>query len=422
MAVIGATGIEPVNFLEQYAKGLQVGAGRRQLERQEIDRIKAAEQQRTMNELYAQSLGAGGALDTNALVRGMARQGLGSAIPDFMAGQAEIAQKTAAAAKSTEEANKMFWETSRNQLALIPDNDQTAYQAWATNMVRRAPWTADLLPETIDKASKDRLLMTADMALPKGEVRDIGGGAGTINPYTGQLIGTPVENIPEPETVVQQKERVARAGAPKTVIGGTGEFGKAIAGGGGEEIVRSREQASSALASINNTQSLLPLVSSPEFISGTLGDARLAVAKALNLPGATETQAYFSGIGRDVAEIIKAFGAGTGLSDADREFAKGIAGGNINLTGPAIRKILWLNANYNNERIKRYNQRVAEIAANPLTDQTTRQQLAVLHAPIPMGDIGPRPVMSKDEAKLLPPGTQFIMPDGGVYRVPQKKK
>jgi hypothetical protein len=83
---------------------------------------------------------------------------------------------------------------------------------------------------------------------------------------------------------------------------------------------------------------------------------------------------------------------------------------------------LWLNANYNNERIKRYNQRVAEIAANPLTDQTTRQQLAVLHAPIPMGDIGPRPVMSKDEAKLLPPGTQFIMPDGGVYRVPQKKK
>jgi len=422
MAVIGATGIEPVNFLEQYAKGLQVGAGRRQLERQEIDRIKAAEQQRAMNELYAQSVRPGGGLDANALVRGMAQQGMGSAIPDFMAGQAEIAQKTAAAAKSSEEADKMFWETSRNQLALIPDNDQTAYQAWATNMVRRAPWTADLLPETIDKASKDRLLMTADMVLPKGEKVDLSGGTAFFNPYTREQIGTTIMNVPKSPEVLAQEIEKARAGAPTTVIGGTGEFGKAIAGGGGEEIVRSREQASSALASINNTQSLLPLVSSPEFISGTLGDARLAVAKALNLPGATETQAYFSGIGRDVAEIIKAFGAGTGLSDADREFAKGIAGGNINLTGPAIRKILWLNANYNNERIKRYNQRVAEIAANPLTDQTTRQQLAVLHAPIPMGDIGPRPVMSKDEAKLLPPGTQFIMPDGGVYRVPQKKK
>jgi hypothetical protein len=167
---------------------------------------------------------------------------------------------------------------------------------------------------------------------------------------------------------------------------------------------------------------LLPLVSSPEFISGTLGDARLAVAKALNLPGATETQTYFSGIGRDVAEIIKAFGAGTGLSDADREFAKGIAGGDIKLTAPAIRKILWLNANYNNQRINRYNQRVAEIAANPLTDEATKQQLAVLHGPIEMANVGPRPVMSKDEARLLPPGTEFVMPDGAVYRVPQKQK
>jgi hypothetical protein len=218
MAVIGATGIEPVNFLEQYAKGLQVGAGRRQLERQEIDRIKAAEQQRAMNELYAQSMGAGGVLDTNALVRGMARQGLGSAIPGFMAGQAEIAQKTAAAAKSTEEANKMFWETSRNQLALIPDNDQAAYQAWATNMVRRAPWTADLLPETLNAARKKRLLMTADMALPKGEVQDIGGGTATINPYTGEQIGSTIANVPDPELVTQSKIRVAQAGAPITKI------------------------------------------------------------------------------------------------------------------------------------------------------------------------------------------------------------
>jgi hypothetical protein len=228
MAVIGATGIEPVNFLEQYAKGLQVGAGRRQLERQEIDRIKAAEQQRTMNELYAQSLGAGGALDTNALVRGMARQGLGSAIPEFMAGQAEIAQKTAAAAKSTQEADKMFWETSRNQLALIPDNDQTAYQAWAANMVRRAPWTADLLPATLDKANKQRLLMTADMALPKGEKVERGGGTEFRNPYTGEPIGSIIMNVPESPEVFAQDVARATAGAPRTSISTKGDTAEEV--------------------------------------------------------------------------------------------------------------------------------------------------------------------------------------------------
>lgn len=422
MAVIGATQLQPVNFLEEYAKGLQVGAGRRQLERQEIDRIKAAEQQRALNELYSRALGPTGQVDVNQLYRNLATQGMGGMIPGFQAQAAETAQKSAAAGKSMAETDKIFWETSRNELASIPDNNQAAYQAWANRIVERAPWTAQMLPPILTPQTKQQLLMTADAALPKGEKVDLGGGTVFANPYTGTPIGGTILNIPDPEDVAAQKERRARAGAPTTVIGGQGEFGKAIAGGGGEEIVKSREQASSALASINNIQTLLPLVSSPEFISGTLGDARLAVAKALNLPGATETQVYFSGIGRDVADIIKAFGAGTGLSDADREFAKGIAGGDIKLTGPAIRKILWLNANYNNERIKRYNQRVSEIASNPMTDDATRQQLAVLHAPIQTADVGPRPVMSKDEAKLLPPGTQFVMPDGAVYRVPEKKK
>lgn len=51
MAVIGATQIDPVNFLGEYAKGLQVGAARRELEQQQVDRIKAAQQQDFLNTL-----------------------------------------------------------------------------------------------------------------------------------------------------------------------------------------------------------------------------------------------------------------------------------------------------------------------------------------------------------------------------------
>lgn len=384
---------------------------------------QAAAQREALNELYAQATDPRtGQVNMNALYSGLAQRRMGSIIPGMQQAQADIAFKQGQAAKQIEEADKIFWDGARNQLATIPDNDQLAYRTWASRVVQRAPWAAQYLPETLTKDSKRQLLMTAEAALPKGVEVQRGGGTGFYDPFTGSQIGATIENIPEPPAVLAQKEQIARAGKSDVIIGGEGEFGKKIAGGAAEDITAARQSATAASSSINNIQSLLPLVSSPQFISGTLGDARLAVAKALNLPGATETQVYFSGIGRDVADIIKSFGAGTGLSDADREFAKGIAGGDIKLSAPAIRKILWLNANYNNERIRRYNARVAEIAANPLTDQVSRQQLSILHAPIPMANIGPRPVMNIDEARLLAPGTEFVMPNGAVYRVPQKSK
>jgi hypothetical protein len=233
MAVIGATQIQPVNFLEEYAKGLQVGAGRRQLERQEIDRIKAAEQQRALNELYSRALGPTGQVDVNQLYRNLATQGMGGMIPGLQAQAAETAQKSAAAGKSMAEADKIFWETSRNELASIPDNNQAAYQAWANRIVERAPWTAKMLPPILTPQTKQQLLMTADAALPKGEVQDIRGGTAVINPYTGQQIGTTIKDVYDPITI-------ARAGAPKTSITNVQE--KAEAGEYGKFLQKSYEE------------------------------------------------------------------------------------------------------------------------------------------------------------------------------------
>jgi hypothetical protein len=116
----------------------------------------------------------------------------------------------------------------------------------------------------------------------------------------------------------------------------------------------SADSAAKMLGSINK---LKPLLSNPAFIAGTLGDARLVVAKALGLPGATDTQAYFAAVGEQVAERIKAFGAGTGLSDADREFAKQIAAGSIELTPAAIKKIIDINERSANELLDKYHER-----------------------------------------------------------------
>ena len=409
MAVIGATQLEPVNVLGSFVGGLEAGRTAAAQRQKEAEALRLQRQQEAVNAL----IGAG-ALETaegrNALAR--------------MPGGFEVL-------KGYGESQESLGKGMEAQTKGLSDRLQLWKRMLPADPVSAAQWVqsayADPIvgPELAKFGTREEVIAGIPSD-PANYMKWAEGVSMFADEYAKRRVPTAEAMLPytqpkSPEVLAQEVIK-ARAGAPTTVIGGAGKFGEAIAGGGGEEIVKGRQQASDALASINNIQTLLPLVSSPEFISGTLGDARLAVAKALNLPGATETQVYFSGIGRDVADIIKAFGAGTGLSDADREFAKGIAGGDIKLTGPAIRKILWLNANYNNERIKRYNQRVSEIASNPMTDEATRQQLAVLHAPIQMANVGPRPVMSKDEAKLLPPGTEFVMPDGAVYRVPQKNK
>ena len=90
-------------------------------------------------------------------------------------------------------------------------------------------------------------------------------------------------------------------------------------------------------------------------VTGKFGEFSLGARKVLSSLGlATEeqdelignTEAFFKFRGRAVAEIIKAFGAGTGLSDKDREYAEGIAGGSIVLEEISIAKLLELERKY----------------------------------------------------------------------------
>ena len=67
------------------------------------------------------------------------------------------------------------------------------------------------------------------------------------------------------------------------------------------------------------------------------------------------TQAYGAAMATEVARIIKAFGSGTGLSDADRTYAENAAGGKINMTREAINRILDINEKQSRWIIGRYN-------------------------------------------------------------------
>ncbi|OJU12264.1 MAG: hypothetical protein BGN85_09425 [Alphaproteobacteria bacterium 64-11] len=81
-------------------------------------------------------------------------------------------------------------------------------------------------------------------------------------------------------------------------------------------------------------------------ISGAGANMKIEALKwatALGIPvdpsAADNAQAFKAVMGQAVGKIIKQFGSGTGLSDADRQYAERIVGGDVTLDEPAIRRI-----------------------------------------------------------------------------------
>jgi hypothetical protein len=100
-----------------------------------------------------------------------------------------------------------------------------------------------------------------------------------------------------------------------------------------------------------------------------------------------------------VAQIIKNFGAGTGLSNKDLEFAEKMAGGNINLTTDAIKRIVRLNDEASKYVLKKYNTRRSELSRKDaeIADYYPEVRVAVREGTITSGpDKGRRVVEYSD--------------------------
>jgi hypothetical protein len=422
MAVIGATEMQPVNFLEQYAKGLEIGTARRALERQEVERIKAADQQAAINEMYRAAMQPGGAVDMNALYTMMAQRGMGGAIPGMQTQQADVAFKTAQAAKQQQEANTAFWAQSRDQLATIPDNDQAAYQAWATNVVQRAPWATQFLPATLNAESKRQLLMTADAALPKGTTTEVGGVIVTTDPYTGKKIG---------EVDYSAKEQEARrAGAASTKI---------------QNFLPASETAQVEFIK-EFRETYKQLKTSPTDVANLRRAAELAKTEARKYMG-TGGQAFLSaakflknrlGVDVDAKAIANAEEARTVLfqnvlnnlrkldaqPSQQQQFIMQEALGNLDTDPDALAQVVQVYEDVIRGRVEQHNREFAEMKANPNLASAFPYSLEIklperaAAPPPPAGTPGAGgqivDVKTVDDARKLAPGTRFRTPDGRI--------
>jgi hypothetical protein len=120
------------------------------------------------------------------------------------------------------------------------------------------------------------------------------------------------------------------------------EFQKA----GVENFVELHGKANESVQMLNNLNETEKLLENA--IVGPGADVNLFVRRlAMALGGdpdvaVSDTEAYLASSGKRVAQQIQAFGAGTGLSDADREFARQIVGGEKMVTPAAMKELLRL--------------------------------------------------------------------------------
>ncbi len=149
-----------------------------------------------------------------------------------------------------------------------------------------------------------------------------------------------------------------------------------LSGEMGKQLVDERKDVEGAVKALNNIKEAEQLVNSgiitgtgAEYLTnfGNFASSRLGIDTGRG--AVANTQAYAATMGNQVGQIIKQFGSGTGLSDADREYAEKIVGGKITLNEQAIRKLLAINKRAHENVIRNFNKKAEQVMKKKGSDQ-----------------------------------------------------
>ena len=194
----------------------------------------------------------------------------------------------------------------------------------------------------------------------------------------GQPSGVPVGGLAKPDilnTEVQEARRsVAAAGAPQINVGTEKRYSEAFAGKVADADISMRDAAIKAPDLADRANRVREVLVSGKVITGAGADYRLALGKALNLVGATDaetvsnTESLATSLAQNTLDAIKAsgLGAGSGFSNADRDFLEKAVGGKITLEAKTIEKLAELSHRAAAKPAERWNTRVRGIPASAL--------------------------------------------------------
>lgn len=173
---------------------------------------------------------------------------------------------------------------------------------------------------------------------------------------------------PESGKFVRASELGLRPAVQRQVVENIANFkSEKLAEAGIKHFSELHADTVTVVQSLNNIEEVLPLTD--EMIAGATAQPELFVRRikselsdflGLNPEDValTNTEQYIALAAPRVADIIKAFGAGTGLSDADREFANKAAAGDISMTVDSLQRILKILKKAGETKVEMYNQTV----------------------------------------------------------------
>jgi hypothetical protein len=153
------------------------------------------------------------------------------------------------------------------------------------------------------------------------------------------------------------------------------EFEKQLGKGQADKVLTSKASAEDA-AQILATNQVAKNLLDKGMLTGVGANFFTTLNQGLSQAGidfgladaAQNSQAFGALMAKNTATIIKNFGAGTGISDADRIYAKQAAAGDITMDENAIRKIINVNDRVARAAIAKHNRDVSSIKTNiPLT-------------------------------------------------------
>jgi len=266
---------------------------------------------------------------------------------------------------------------------VTPDVDLTAKRAaetdvsWNDEVALRLQTKANEAYANMDKEMGDRLAALAEVHKERAESLKESSGEedspwGTINPkdFTQESISAFENNFRKSgkwdRSILKPRDKGPDTKVDVTVNTGDGFWTK-VGEGAGKKLIERTDEAEGHIHSINTIHGARRMLDQGAFTGfGSkvyLGFGR--VLKAVGFDAASDpvanTEAYAAYTGNLVGQIIKQFGSGTGLSDADREYAQKIAAGDISLTEPALRKLLDLNEKASRIWLSRYKTQAAKV-------------------------------------------------------------
>lgn len=366
MPVIGATQLEPVNYLGQYLGGVEAARGMRRARMEEEAYVQAQEEKRAAAERDAQlrnflsTADLSSAETQNALMR--------------MPGGAAILKQFGEARESLGKGVKAETEGLAGRMQYfrqnIPFNPAGAANwlrsAYADPMVGPELSKMGTLEEAVagipqEPAAYLEWLEKVSFLADKYVERRVPG-AESMLPYTQPL-------TPEVE---EQKARLAGAGAARstTLIDARTipetEYGKVVGKMTGERDVQAFEAAANASEALNKVRQTQDLLARGQAVTGAFAEVQNNVNRIKKVvtgrpdQSVTDTELLDALLGQEVFGQIQALGIGArGLdTPAEREYLRKVVAGTITLDAQTLKRMTDIRADVMERAVTRFNGRV----------------------------------------------------------------